>query len=119
MSADDRVVRPSEVGVEMEVDVAVLLGNVPRKAGNLHLLVESPVHVGLRGRVEEPQSRVAHSPDSANLPSHNPLFPAERRDGLHQFLVVVNADDKPVAILLESVHHKNFCEYTKFLRIPD
>ncbi len=69
------------------------------------------------GWVEESQSGVVHCPDSAHLSSQNPLLLTKRCNRSHQLLMVVNADDKPVAILLECVHCSKF--FVNILIIPE
>ena len=117
VAAHNRVVGPPEVGVKMQIDLAVLLGDVAHKAGDLHLLLERLVDIMLGGRIEEPQSGVVHRPDSAHLSRQYSLFLAKRRYRPHQFLMVVYADDKPVAILLECVHCSKI--FVNILIIPE
>ena len=55
VASDDRIVTPSQVHVDMEIDFPVLGGDVADQAGDFHLLVESLVHVALGLRVQKPE----------------------------------------------------------------
>ena len=101
MSSDDRVVPASEVRMQVEIDFSVLFGNVPYEAGNLHLFREGLVDIFLCGGVEEPEGGVADGADAADFAVKDTLVLAKFCQGRNQFLMVVYADDKLVAVLNE------------------
>ena len=61
----------------MKVWFAVLFGNVSHETGNLHLLIESLVHIFLGGRIEKTQNGTVHRSDAADFAGENACLEAE------------------------------------------
>jgi len=103
VAADAAVVRAAAGHVDVQVGLAVFLGDVAGDVGDLHLLGEGPVHVLFRGRVVHPESGLADGSDTAHLAAIDIHELAEIREGPHEFFVVVDADDKARIPVLEEV----------------
>lgn len=101
MAADYGVVPPSEIGMEMQVDLSVLFGDVAHEAGDLHLLLEGLVDVFLGGGVQETEDGMVDRSNPADFAAEDSLFLAESGQGAHDLLMVVYADDILVAVLNE------------------
>ena len=108
VTADAGVVPPAGGDVQVQVHVSILPGYVAGQVGDLHLLGEGLVHVLLRGRIQEAESRLADGADAIDGAAADVQFPAEGGERRGNLYVVVQTEDIFVsgnAVLVHSPCH--------------